>query len=147
MTPWLLLRAFVLHVSSKLDVFRNTGLVCILGCCSGGPVWSSSLLPELGMRPCTVIRLPFELIQLWEEISGKSVKIKNVSTSELDKIIDNSNTPESLMIKMMAQLKRSAWIRGDCGRIAEGTLDAISLYPEIKVKSVRENFEQLAMVD
>jgi uncharacterized protein YbjT (DUF2867 family) len=85
-----------------------------------------------------------ELIQLWEEITGKSVIRKPVSLEDLKEVMASSNTPDMFMNLIFAQLKRSAWIRGDGRSASDIALEATELYPDIKITSIRDAFIQLA---
>jgi len=85
-----------------------------------------------------------ELIQLWEEISGKRVKRKPVSLADLEGIISTSTTPDTFMNRVLAQLKRSVWFRGDAGKASNIALDALSLYPDLHIQTVREALMQFA---
>ncbi len=84
-----------------------------------------------------------ELIQIWEEISGKSVKRIPVSLEDLEKIIAASTTPETFMNLILAQLERSVWIRGDAIKCPKGALEATQLYPDIRFTSVIDALTQL----
>lgn len=85
-----------------------------------------------------------ELIELWEEITGKSVKRVSVSLEDLDEIIAASTAPDTFTKLIIAQLLRSVWIRGDAMKLTEGTLEATALYPDIEFTSVREALTLLA---
>jgi uncharacterized protein YbjT (DUF2867 family) len=85
-----------------------------------------------------------ELIQLWEEVSGKSVNRIPTSLDDLEEVMAVSSTPDTFMNLILAQLKRSAWIRGDAGKASDIALDATALYPDIEITSIREALKQLA---
>lgn len=86
-----------------------------------------------------------ELIQIWEEITGKDVKRIPVSLGDLERIIAASTAPDAFMNLIIAQLVRSVWIRGDTMKRSEGALEATALYPDIEFTSVREALTQLAL--
>ena len=79
-----------------------------------------------------------ELIQLWEEMTGKDVQRTPVSLEDLERIIAASTTPDTFMNLILAQLARSVWIRGDAAALPEGALEASALYPEFEFTGVRE---------
>lgn len=79
-----------------------------------------------------------ELIQVWEEMTGKDVKRIPVSLEDLEGIIAASTTPDTFMNLILAQLVRSVWIRGDAAELPEGVLEVSVLYPEFKFMGVRE---------
>lgn len=87
-----------------------------------------------------------ELIQLWEDVSGKQIKRIPVSIEDLEKVIAASTTPETFIDLLLAQLKRSAWFMSGAGKVAENALDATALYPEIKYTSPSEALIQVAKV-
>jgi uncharacterized protein YbjT (DUF2867 family) len=72
-----------------------------------------------------------DLITTWENISGKKVKRIPVSEDQLNEIIDNSTTPETIMQRIFTQLHRSVWVKGDCIIERPGVLSATELYPNI----------------
>ena len=78
------------------------------------------------------------LINLWEQISGKSVNKIPVSEADLNQVIDSSTTPETMMQRIFAQLHRSVWITGDGEIQRENVLNAAELYPQIQPVKLRE---------
>jgi NAD dependent epimerase/dehydratase family enzyme len=82
------------------------------------------------------------LIQLWEEITCKFVKRAHFSLEDLEEIMAASNTPDTLINLVLSQLKRSAWIRGDGGKVSDIALDAAELYPDIKITTISEALTQ-----
>jgi uncharacterized protein YbjT (DUF2867 family) len=83
-----------------------------------------------------------ELIQLWEQISGKHVKRTPMSLADIERTMAASNTPDTFLNLIFAQLLRSVWIRGDAMKRAEGALEATELYPAIHFTSVKEALSQ-----
>lgn len=83
-----------------------------------------------------------ELVNLWQKMSGKSVKKVPVSAEDLEKIIATSTAPDQVMMMVLAQLHRSMWIRGDGVRRAGAAQDATTLYPDIKLQTVEQAFAQ-----
>jgi uncharacterized protein YbjT (DUF2867 family) len=79
-----------------------------------------------------------ELIDLWEQISGKTVKKTPVSAEEMDKVIDSSTTPDTMMQRTFTQLHRSVWIRGEGNIHRENVVNAVELYPAIKPIGFRD---------
>ena len=85
-----------------------------------------------------------ELIQLWEEMTGKDVKRIPVSPEDLERIVAASTTPDTFMNLILAQLARSVWIRGDAAALPEGALEASALYPDFGFTGVREALAHFA---
>ena len=81
-----------------------------------------------------------ELINTWERLSGKTVEQVAVAGSDLDKIIDSSTTPETMMQRIFTQLHRSVWVRGDTMKIRSQVLSAHKLYPQINPISIEDYF-------
>ncbi len=77
------------------------------------------------------------LIDLWEQISGKTVNKTPVSAEEMDRVIDSSTTPDTMMQRIFTQLHRSVWIRGEGNIQRENVVNAVELYPEIRPISFR----------
>jgi uncharacterized protein YbjT (DUF2867 family) len=89
---------------------------------------------------CAVKTNQLDLINTWEQISGKKVVIQSVSSLELDQIIDNSQTSETVAQRIFTQLHRSVWIRGEGTSKREIVLEATRLYPEIKPQTLQDYF-------
>ena len=84
-----------------------------------------------------------EMIDLWEELSGKKVKKEYVSGEQLNEIIDTSTTPETMPTRIFTQLHRSVWIRDEASKQREGVLNAVERYPRYStswIKSVLRLF-------
>ena len=85
-----------------------------------------------------------ELIQLWEELSGKKLSRKMVTLKDIEKVITESTAPEAFMNLLLAQLKRSAFFRRDGEKSREEVLQATTLYPDIVFTTTREALAQIA---
>jgi uncharacterized protein YbjT (DUF2867 family) len=79
-----------------------------------------------------------DLIATWEKLSAKKVERIPVSKEDLNKIIDSSTTPETMMQRIFTQLHRSVWIKGDCTISRPEVLSAVDLYPQIKPISISD---------
>ena len=78
-----------------------------------------------------------EMISLWEDLSGKTVEKEFVTVDQLDKIIDASTTPDSMLTRIFTQLHRSAWIKGEANKERKGVLNAVSRYSDIQPLSLK----------
>ena len=83
-----------------------------------------------------------EMINTWQDLTGKSVEKVPVSAQDLDAIIASSNTPETFMQKVFTQLHKSVWINEDCMKSRPEVIDAKDLYPQIKPKNIRQYLSQ-----
>ena len=83
-----------------------------------------------------------ELIQVWETLSGKQVKRIPVGLEDLEQTIASSNTPDTFLNLMFAQLLRTAWIHGDAVKRPKDALEATVLYPQIRFTTVKEALAQ-----
>lgn len=79
-----------------------------------------------------------DLLATWENLSGKKVERTGVSEEDLNKIIDSSTTPDTMMQRIFTQLHRSVWIKGDCNISRPEVLSAVDRYPQIKPISISE---------
>ncbi len=85
-----------------------------------------------------------DLIATWEKISGQQLERKPVSAEQLDHIIDQSTTPETFMQRIVTQLHRSVWIRGEGTAARDGVLEATQKYPNLTLMKPEEFFSTIA---
>jgi hypothetical protein len=54
-----------------------------------------------------------ELIDMWQEMSGRSVKKVQVTAGDIERIIASSTAPDQVITLALSQLHRSMWVRGE----------------------------------
>lgn len=92
----------------------------------------------VGIFPSSNSFTQSELITLWEEISGKTVKRVTVTCDEVDRRIEElSKDPAHMMEIVVAQLEAVVWIDGAAATCPEFVLNTLELYPDLVFTSVK----------
>lgn len=79
-----------------------------------------------------------DIINIWEKMSGRSVKKVQVTLVDIEKMIEDSTVRDDRVMLSVAQLKRSYWIRGESVKRSPLTVEATELYPDMKFQTVQE---------
>lgn len=79
-----------------------------------------------------------EMIDIWEKMSGRSVRRIPVTSDDIEKIIAESTAPDQRIMLSVAQLQRSYWLRGESVKRSRSTMEAIELYPDMKFQTIQE---------
>lgn len=79
-----------------------------------------------------------EIIDVWEKMSGRSVRKVKVTSDHVSNIIGSSTAPDQRIMLSIAQLKRSYWIRGESVKRSPSTVEAVELYPDMKFETIQE---------
>jgi len=83
-----------------------------------------------------------EIIDLWQEMSGRSVKKVRVTANDIERLIASATAPDVWAQLGMAQLHRSFWICGESVKRSPNP-EAAELYPDITFQTVKEGFATL----
>jgi phenylcoumaran benzylic ether reductase len=84
-----------------------------------------------------------ELVELGQDMSGRSVKRVAVAAADVEWIIDAARAPDERMILALAQIHRSMWIRGEAVKRSPTAMDAADLYPDLRFQTVKEGLTTL----
>lgn len=79
-----------------------------------------------------------EMIDIWEKMSGRSVRRIPVTSDDIEKIIAESTAPGQRIMLSVAQLQRSYWLRGESVKRSRSTMEAIELYPDMNFQTIQE---------
>ncbi|MCC3373686.1 aromatic alcohol reductase [Cohnella sp. REN36] len=84
-----------------------------------------------------------EMIEMWEKMSGRSVRKISVMSDDIENIIASSVSQDQKVILSVAQLKRSYWIRGESVKHSTRSKAAEELYPDLPFQTVQEGLTRL----
>jgi uncharacterized protein YbjT (DUF2867 family) len=84
-----------------------------------------------------------ELIEVWQRRSGRKPRRTLVSAVEVERVIATSTGPEQAMTRVLMELHRSMWMRGDAVKRLPTSVEATEAYPDLKLQSVEQGFSAL----
>lgn len=78
-----------------------------------------------------------QLIELWRQMSGRSVATVTVSSDQLEAQIARAAAANDRMTMALSQLHRSTWLRGETVAHSPEAIEATAAYPELELQTVR----------
>lgn len=102
--------------------------------------------PEMANREVRItanVTTQEQLIATYEEVTGNKVQRKYVPKAELDLRIEQSNTPEKMGERILAQLHRSVWVNGDTMKLRPEAVEATRQYPDVPIKTLKTFFSKI----